>query len=584
MKKVIFFIVLLFCIIVSVKADAKVDINYEVIENAYSNRIVNNQVRSAQAMLLTYQNSPIYCIKYGYPISYDGYYKHYISNVEELTDLQKRDIELIMYYGYMYMDHTSIYYYMATQELIWNILGEDIYWTTEDKGKGEIIDLTEYKNEIFELYNAHFIRPNFDLTDINFEVGKEVILEDTNNVLKDYFLMYSGNNEIIKDGNKLILRLYNVGYDSVILIRNYGYYEESIVFKENGYQSLIKLGGISEHYKIVDFNVKETSMILSRIDSKSFNNIPSGDASLEGAVYNIYDEKYNLLDTVITDENGEAIVENIYLRNYIIKEISPSNGYMANDYSFTASITFGNTPQRVYIPAYVIRKDLKITNIYNENSVYSYDEGIIFEIYNKGNLIKTITTDKNGMCNTTLDYGTYIVKQVNTKEGFGKIDDFEVVVSEGEDNLEFTFITEKEVRDDEETNNEQEDEDTNDIEEEEMADENNNQDDEDDSEQVNDDSNDIDNEEEIDNNDEQSEEDDNKQENDYIDDISDEENFGNNEENNNIGENDYEKNEEDSNSNQHIIEKLPQLLENKTDCSVFILLILVLCIRKFCYS
>ena len=54
---------------------------------------------------------------------------------------------------------------------------------------------------------------------------------------------------------------------------------------------------------------------------------------------------------------------------------------------------------------------------------------------NKGELIDTITTDENGMVEITLPYGTYKLIQVNSTEGYNKVDPFIVEVRDSEDQL-----------------------------------------------------------------------------------------------------------------------------------------------------
>ena len=48
-----------------------------------------------------------------------------------------------------------------------------------------------------------------------------------------------------------------------------------------------------------------------------------------------------------------------------------------------------------------------------DTKVYSYEEGVNFEIYDENdNLVGTYTTDKNGNIEFNLDYGKYRIHQV----------------------------------------------------------------------------------------------------------------------------------------------------------------------------
>lgn len=58
------------------------------------------------------------------------------------------------------------------------------------------------------------------------------------------------------------------------------------------------------------------------------------------------------------------------------------------------------------------------------------EKGAIFEFINKDNEIIRKETDEEGTIELTLPYGTYIVRQVSSKENYEKVDDFTIVVDE----------------------------------------------------------------------------------------------------------------------------------------------------------
>lgn len=92
-------------------------------------------------------------------------------------------------------------------------------------------------------------------------------------------------------------------------------------------------------------NDRTTAKIhIYKVDKESGKAAAQGDASLEGAVYGLYARNDivhpdgatgvvfktgDLVATLTTDKNGEAEVNNLYLGNYYVKEITPSEGYMA---------------------------------------------------------------------------------------------------------------------------------------------------------------------------------------------------------------------------------------------------------------
>ena len=94
-------------------------------------------------------------------------------------------------------------------------------------------------------------------------------------------------------------------------------------------------------------NDRTTAKIhIYKVDKESGKAVAQGDASLEGAVYGLYARNDivhpdgatgvvfkagDLVATLTTDKNGEAEVNNLYLGNYYVKEIIPSEGYLLDE-------------------------------------------------------------------------------------------------------------------------------------------------------------------------------------------------------------------------------------------------------------
>ena len=94
-------------------------------------------------------------------------------------------------------------------------------------------------------------------------------------------------------------------------------------------------------------NDRTTAKIhIYKVDKESGKAVAQGDASLEGAVYGLYARNDivhpdgatgvvfkagDLVATLTTDKNGEAEVNNLYLGNYYVKEITPSEGYLLDE-------------------------------------------------------------------------------------------------------------------------------------------------------------------------------------------------------------------------------------------------------------
>lgn len=117
---------------------------------------------------------------------------------------------------------------------------------------------------------------------------------------------------------------------------------------------------------------------------------------LKGVKFEIYDNNNNLIQTLVTDENGEAITDRLPIdKEYIIKEIETNENYVLNEECITVTLkedeikelTFENELKKGQIQ--VIKVDSENNEIYIPDTT--------FEIYNsKGELVDTITTDESG--------------------------------------------------------------------------------------------------------------------------------------------------------------------------------------------
>ena len=122
----------------------------------------------------------------------------------------------------------------------------------------------------------------------------------------------------------------------------------------------------------------------------------NNDIKLEGIEFNVYDEQNNIVDTLITDSNGEAISKKLPInQQYLVKEIKTLNDYVLNDeeqiveleYDKIVDLTFTNELKKGKIKIIKVDKDNNDIKL----------EGVEFNIYDENQtLVDTITTDNNG--------------------------------------------------------------------------------------------------------------------------------------------------------------------------------------------
>ena len=160
------------------------------------------------------------------------------------------------------------------------------------------------------------------------------------------------------------------------------------------------------------------------------------EATLKGAVYGIY-KNDNLVYTVETNEFGVGYIDNIPFGNYVVKEITPSNGYNLDLNSYDISISKEN--KNVIVNSYenVITGNIIINKFYEDLR----EDGAIFEIYNNNILIGKYETN-NGLIDINLEYGNYYIKQIKGIDGYNFVDDFYVSITENK-KYEYNLIDTK---------------------------------------------------------------------------------------------------------------------------------------------
>lgn len=181
---------------------------------------------------------------------------------------------------------------------------------------------------------------------------------------------------------------------------------------------------------------------------------PSGDASLDGAIFGIYK------DRECTQKVGEATVTNgkadfgaLVLGDYFIREIAAGNGYQVNDQVYPISVWDENIEgvtevanavktNPVSIVKYAITDPDNVDDVLNPLANVDFtltlksaiDKG---EKLTEGDNLFSGKTDENGRIRwENVPVGTYVLHEVKTPEGFIPIDDLIVVVDGSGEEIE----------------------------------------------------------------------------------------------------------------------------------------------------
>ena len=193
--------------------------------------------------------------------------------------------------------------------------------------------------------------------------------------------------------------------------------------------------------------VPETSQkgIIRLQKSDSEKNTSQGQASLAGAVYEIRNGSNEVAGTITTDNTGKGESERLPLGTYTVKEKTASPGYQVDPQIYTVELTAEDTAAEVFYKSVtskekIIRGGVAVEKWDSEKNkrepqgaatlegtqiqiISQNDQEILAdgETYKKGEVITTLTTDKDGKAGTAADflpYGRYQLKEVKQPGGY----------------------------------------------------------------------------------------------------------------------------------------------------------------------
>lgn len=235
----------------------------------------------------------------------------------------------------------------------------------------------------------------------------------------------------------------------------------------------------------VDINIGKTStknvlnertyakIHLIKEDAQTGAN-PQGDATLEGAVYGLYARENivhpdgttgivhkagDLVSTLKVDQKEDAVVKDLYLGKYFVKEIQAPEGYLLDETEHDVECAYegGTVPtieRTVKSTELVMKQPFQIIKAAN-NGQTDADllKGAGFSAYLKSSLEKKedgsydfshaepviltadgktemFTDEKGYACSIPLPYGTYIVRETTTPHNYKPVEDFEITIRE----------------------------------------------------------------------------------------------------------------------------------------------------------
>ncbi len=435
-KKIIF-LILLSCLIfpwLNVKAETATFYEAEYIDGIYMDRYNTNTrltyYQQARFFRKTDTNEAAYCLEPFIDFQ-DGEIYESSENLN-LTPEKLDRISKLAYYGYGYQNHTEPKWYAITQLMIWQTSDtKGNYYFTDTLNGNAINRFLEEMNEINNLVNNAYLTPSFSNQKYQIVENDTLYLEDSNNVLN---LFQSQNNNIVISNNSITIENLKQGNYTFQFIKEFNNYHTPLIFyQSNTSQNLVKTGDLNTINVNIQVEVIKTNLQVTKIDKDTKSIIPSGDAILDGAIYELYNsnnqkiKEYEIINNQLSEEN-------LPFGTYYLKEIKAGLGYKLNENIIKIEITKDNPNIEVIAENEVIKKQITIQKKYGEENSLKAEENITFHIINKdNNEIKVLTTDREGKIEITLPYGEYTIIQENTTEGYQKIDPITIMIEDEEE-------------------------------------------------------------------------------------------------------------------------------------------------------
>ena len=185
----------------------------------------------------------------------------------------------------------------------------------------------------------------------------------------------------------------------------------------------------------IDIEFKSGKIKVNKIDSESNSTIPQGEAQLDGAVFELLNGKKEVLKELVV-KNNYIEFDNLPFDLYYIREKKPGLGYYLNKKTYDIRIDKNNLEKEITIDNQIIKSKVSITKFFGTKEEYEKNEmkkekDIVFIIYDKdGNNIFTGATNEDGIIEVMLPYGNYSLEQVNTTEGYEKVDKYNFTINE----------------------------------------------------------------------------------------------------------------------------------------------------------
>ena len=305
--------------------------------------------------------------------------------------------------------------------------------TTNQNGEAYFNNLRIGKYKLREVETKQNYILNTSIFEVDVEYNKTTAKEIKNEYKKGNLIV----NKVDKDNHKIplgnvifdlfsnefqrVVGTYSTDVNGIININNLRIGEYSLIEKNTGdwYElaedSIINITWNDTTEALVENELKKGQVKVIKLDEE--NNA----IKLEGVEFEILNENDEVLEKIVTNENGEAISKKYPIRDFSklkIRETKTLEGYELSNEVKTVTLE-QNKITEVTFTNKKIKGKIEITKISADNNELTNEtkgtllEGAVFEIYTENDvLVDTLTTGQDGKCiSKLLEYGTYYIKE-----------------------------------------------------------------------------------------------------------------------------------------------------------------------------
>ncbi|WP_140163944.1 SpaA isopeptide-forming pilin-related protein [Bacillus thuringiensis] len=186
-----------------------------------------------------------------------------------------------------------------------------------------------------------------------------------------------------------------------------------------------------DNTNVIELVMKNTKKVengqfkLLKKDSESGQLLP-------GAKFDVIDKDGKVVETIVTDDKGEALSKQLPVGSYTLKEVEAPKGYELSSSSVSVDVEANKV-----VTVDVVNKKIpeKVTGQFEIVKVDAEDKTKVlsdaeFEVYKDGKKVDTLRTDKTGkVISQKLEPGKYTLKETKAPQGYKLLkEEIEVVV------------------------------------------------------------------------------------------------------------------------------------------------------------